>query len=207
MFNTSLEGGKFAYSSLLSPPYGDFRFVSSNLTDELRYEVENWDTKGNSRVWVEVPVMAGTNTTVWAYWGKAGLGVPAYATNTTVWSNGYLQIVAWEEAAEFNKAISLCTALLNQGGDEARLVLLRSLMSTLRQEKKTAGTLAPALDLLDTQKDIARQELMKDERVATLMLRKALREHDGGILTGAAALLIEMNDPATPGILLSRLKT
>lgn len=87
--STNLTG--FSYSQFLSPGASDLRFVSSG-TNELNYEVDTWNPAGDSYVWVQVPRLTGGETLLAAYWGKAGLAKPAYCTNGSTWSNGYLGV-------------------------------------------------------------------------------------------------------------------
>ncbi len=86
---TFREKPGFTYSQFLSGQCDDLRFSDSTQTNELSYEVQKWDTNGISLVWVKVPKLAGTNTAVYAYWGKAGLKAPSYAKNGTVWRPYY----------------------------------------------------------------------------------------------------------------------
>ena len=58
--STNING--FFYSQFSSPTGGDLRFAASNGTDVLPYEIEKWDTNGQSFVWVQVPVLEGTGT-------------------------------------------------------------------------------------------------------------------------------------------------
>jgi hypothetical protein len=86
--STALSG--FSYAAFASPGAGaDLRFTASNQTDELNYEIEKWDTNGESVVWVQVPRLAGTNTQIWAFWGNPSAVAPPYATNGAAWTNGY----------------------------------------------------------------------------------------------------------------------
>jgi len=41
-FSTNMAG--FVYSQFLSPPNADLRFTDSTETNELKYEIESWDT-------------------------------------------------------------------------------------------------------------------------------------------------------------------
>lgn len=75
----------FDYNHFLSPPNADLRFTDATLTNELSYEIEKWNTNGASFVWVRVPELAGTNTTIFALWGKSGQTAPAYTTNGLTW--------------------------------------------------------------------------------------------------------------------------
>jgi len=72
ILSNTTAGVGFNYSDFKSPPYGDLRFASLDMTMPLNFEVEKWDTNGLSYVWVQVPVLTGPNTTVYAVWGKSG---------------------------------------------------------------------------------------------------------------------------------------
>jgi hypothetical protein len=78
----------FRYSQL-SPNGGDLRFVSK-AGEELKYEIANWNTAGESQVWVRVPSLA-SDENVTMYWGNANAGLPAYANNGSVW-DGYFGV-------------------------------------------------------------------------------------------------------------------
>ena len=70
---------------------GDLRFFASN-GKELSYELADWNTSGVSRVWVKVPTISSSvDTIITAVWGKPGTETttPDYATNNSVWSNGF----------------------------------------------------------------------------------------------------------------------
>lgn len=63
---------RFAYEQFASPHGHDLRFTDGNQMRPLSYEIDHWDTNGTSYVWVRVPELSGTDTTVWAYWGATG---------------------------------------------------------------------------------------------------------------------------------------
>jgi hypothetical protein len=91
VLGTNLTG--FAYEQFSSPAGADLRFVDSNKTTELNYEIENWNTNGSSYVWVQVPRLVGTNTTIWAYWqNELATTAPAYTTNGSVWAGTYAAV-------------------------------------------------------------------------------------------------------------------
>lgn len=85
MFNESITD--FQYSTFDTLDGTDLRFWDASETVELSYEIDTWDTGGNSYVWVKVLELSGTNTAIWANWGDAGAPAPP-ASNTT-WSAGY----------------------------------------------------------------------------------------------------------------------
>jgi len=79
----------FQYNQFQSGSNADLRFADSTRTNELSYEVDEWNTNGDSLVWVKIPQLAPSNTMIWALWGKSGLTAPAYRTNGATWSGGY----------------------------------------------------------------------------------------------------------------------
>jgi hypothetical protein len=107
VLSTNIPG--FAYGDFLSLTNQDLRFTASNGTDELNYEIEKWNTNGSSYVWVQVPRLADTNTSVWAWWGKADTNAPAYTTNGATWSNGYAAVWHLGEAGTGTRADSAST--------------------------------------------------------------------------------------------------
>jgi hypothetical protein len=86
LLNESLPS--FKYSRFASTNGWDLRFVNSNATVLLNYEVERWSTNGTSLVWVQLPTLAGSNDYIWACWGnRAMAGAPAaFTTNGATWS-------------------------------------------------------------------------------------------------------------------------
>jgi hypothetical protein len=91
VLGTNIVSG-FAYADFLSAPNGDLRFADATQTNELEYEIEKWDTNGTSFVWVRVPFLVDSNTTIRAYWMKGGTNAPAYATSGVAWTNGYVSV-------------------------------------------------------------------------------------------------------------------
>ena len=81
----------FAYRQFKSPLGADLRFSDDSL-NELSYEVEQWNTNGNSFVWVQIPALS-SNTLIYAWWGNSSAPTaPAYTTNGAVWSDSYLGV-------------------------------------------------------------------------------------------------------------------
>lgn len=74
--------------------YGDFRsggadirFTLSNHTTVLKYEIESWNTSGDSFIWVKVPsIAASSSMVIYMYYDNPGAASGQDATNT--W-NGY----------------------------------------------------------------------------------------------------------------------
>jgi hypothetical protein len=82
----------FDYSYFTSETGADLRFADSNETTELNYEIEQWNTNGESCVWVQVPEIKNMNSFIYAYWGKTGASAPAYTMNGAAWSNGHIGV-------------------------------------------------------------------------------------------------------------------
>lgn len=88
-FSSSMGNG-FAYSQMASTNASDLFFMSSDETQPLPFEIQNWNTNGNSYVWVQVPLLT-NNASIWAYWGDTNLASPIspLSTNRAAWANGY----------------------------------------------------------------------------------------------------------------------
>ncbi len=80
----------FDYADFASPTGADLRFAAADLTTELDYEIEKWDVGGSSYVWVRVPSLSGTDTTIWAFWGNASVSAPTTTTGT--WEPDYMGV-------------------------------------------------------------------------------------------------------------------
>lgn len=89
VFSNGMANG-FSYANFASASGWDLRFMNSNETRALNYEIESWRTNTNSCVWVQVPELR-ENSWIWAYWGNASAtSFPmVYTTNGATWSNGY----------------------------------------------------------------------------------------------------------------------
>lgn len=90
----------------------DLRFASAGGSVELPYEIETFDARGVSYVWVQVPLLTGTNTTISVYWGKEGVSAPAYTTNGATWDEHYMGVWHMKEASSNTLADS--TAHVNR---------------------------------------------------------------------------------------------
>ena len=91
--NSSISG--FSYNGFLDSDGdgvrtgGDLRFFAAS-GQELAYEIADWNTSGQSDIWVKVPSVSGTNTIITTAWGKSGTETtPDYASSDPVWSNEY----------------------------------------------------------------------------------------------------------------------
>lgn len=89
----------FAYGHVVDPAGGDLRFADSTGDVELNYEIETWNTNGASYVWVQVPTLSGASTSIRAYWGHASATAPAYTTDGSTWSNGYVAVYHFGETS------------------------------------------------------------------------------------------------------------
>ncbi|MEM7397005.1 MAG: DUF2341 domain-containing protein, partial [Verrucomicrobiota bacterium] len=80
----------FAYHQFGAASGADLRFVSSDFSQELNYEVDVWNTNGTSLVWVQVPELVDSNTAIYALWGNAlSSNAPLYTFNGAAWSAPY----------------------------------------------------------------------------------------------------------------------
>ena len=93
----SAANGNINYSKTLSGG-NDLRFVDSDDSTVLDYEIESWNSSGTSEVWVRVPQVDATNTDyIWMYYGNAGAS--AGANPTGVWDTGYKLVQHLEESS------------------------------------------------------------------------------------------------------------
>lgn len=95
----TLESGVngFSYDQFLSGANGDLRFTDGSMTRELPYEIESWDPSGQSRVWVQIPILT-NNAAIWMLWRRAGLTAPAYTITGATWSEGYVNVAHLSES-------------------------------------------------------------------------------------------------------------
>jgi hypothetical protein len=87
----------FAYNRFLSGSNADLRFTDSSGITSLNYEIEQWNTNGNSYVWVQVPALA-AYTTIYAYWGMTNQTAPASTTNSATWSANFAGVWHFAES-------------------------------------------------------------------------------------------------------------
>ncbi len=88
----------FDYSQVARADGGDLRFTDATGTVELPFEIEAWNPSGASFVWVQVPEITGQETAIRAYWGRAAATMPAYTSDGTTWTNGYVAVYHLNEA-------------------------------------------------------------------------------------------------------------
>jgi hypothetical protein len=78
-----------AYSQFQSNG-ADLRFTDASGTAMLPFEMDEWNDGGSSTLWVQIPLLSGSN--IWAYWGNANdTDVAPGATN--VWLDADYEIV------------------------------------------------------------------------------------------------------------------
>lgn len=65
----------------------DLRFVNSDDTTALSYQIETWNSGGTSTVWVKIPSFTATQYTIYMYYGNAA-ATDAQAA-TSVWDTNY----------------------------------------------------------------------------------------------------------------------
>jgi formylglycine-generating enzyme required for sulfatase activity len=85
VLGTNIAG--FTYSQFQSLNGWDLSFAASNQVTPLNYEMGQWNTNGNSYVWVQVPKLSSSNDYIWAYWGNTGAAAApaACTTNGATW--------------------------------------------------------------------------------------------------------------------------
>ena len=81
---------EFDYDSFASSTGGDLRFANAAGTALFNHEIEEWDTGGESTVWVQLPALPPGGTEIWAYWGNPDeTALPTYATDGSTWTEGF----------------------------------------------------------------------------------------------------------------------
>ena len=88
---TFREGRRgFSFGQFASPTRGDLCFTDAEGTQLLHYEIERWNPKGASHVWVQVPKIASGKDHIWAYWGRSEQQRPAHPWSPrATWQAGY----------------------------------------------------------------------------------------------------------------------
>jgi len=80
----------FDYDQFASGNGLDIRFANAAGTRVFHFEIEDWDTGGESAVWVEVPELPAGGTYIWAYWGNPlEAALPSWLTHGSVWDDNY----------------------------------------------------------------------------------------------------------------------
>lgn len=85
----SLAGGTNIDYSKTQNSGQDIRFVDSDNSTALKYEIEKWDESGTSEVWVKVPQIDSGSTTdyIWMYYNNTSASDGQDPTN--VWDSDY----------------------------------------------------------------------------------------------------------------------
>jgi len=88
ILNESISG--FNYSDFDSPDGGDLRLFNYDRSEFINFEVEKWDTSGNSYIWVQLPLLFDGMNGVVAEWGNPNeTNLPDYTSNGSTWSQNY----------------------------------------------------------------------------------------------------------------------
>ena len=97
-----LDSSKINYAHFQAAAQ-DLRFVDAS-GNPLSYEIENWNSSGESNVWVKIPTLPAspTVTTIWMYYGN-GSAIDAQ-TPTSVWDANHMGV--WHLNANANDSTS-----------------------------------------------------------------------------------------------------
>ncbi len=117
------------------------------------------------------------------------------------------EVLALEQAGEYSKALQLGRKMQELFANHPDVETLLPMIPRLTDGKREAVELGVAIDNLANRTTIAEDALRGAGQVGVLLLRKAVRERDGGVLLGAARLLVDRSDPVTPDLLVQRLQT
>ncbi len=80
----------------------DLRFVDSDNSTELKYEIEYWDSSGQTAIiWVKVPQIDASSATDFIYMYYGNTGASDSQNITDVWSNGYAAVYHFSEQTGF----------------------------------------------------------------------------------------------------------
>ena len=90
----------------------DLRFTAEDGETVLNYEIEKWNTSGESFVWVQVTNLS-HNGSIWAYWGNSGASQPSYTTDGSTWSEGYTAVWHLDETAAKDSAANASDGTAN----------------------------------------------------------------------------------------------
>ena len=102
ILNESIDN--FSYSQFASQSGGDLLFVNAQQTQYLSYEIEKWDTSGNSYVWVKVPRIADSDDYIFALWGNPDeTTAPPYTSDGSTWSNGFAGVWHLKETSGIHR--------------------------------------------------------------------------------------------------------
>jgi len=86
-----LNTSRITYSDISADGSG-IKFISSDFTTELSYEVEEWNSGGNSFFWVKIPSITALSNSdyFWLYYSTESNSDNTYPED--VWSNNYLAV-------------------------------------------------------------------------------------------------------------------
>ncbi len=90
VLGTNVPG--FDYGTFQAPVPDELRFKAMDGISDLDYEVDTWNTGGQSYVWVKIPVFT-NGCSIIARWGNPLVVLPpATAGNGAVWTNGFIGV-------------------------------------------------------------------------------------------------------------------
>lgn len=97
-----LSAGSSVYTECSDAAKGyDICFKDRNL-NALPFEIESWDSSGDSNIWVKVDFVADANTDyIYIYFKTDETKLSDRSAPTTVWSNGYLGVWHGKSGAPF----------------------------------------------------------------------------------------------------------
>jgi len=97
ILSTNLPG--FSYRQFASAVGADLRFADAEGVRPLSFEIDEWNTNGNSSVWVQVPRLSGASDSIWAYWGNPAATALPRANSSVVWTPSFLLVYHLKESA------------------------------------------------------------------------------------------------------------
>jgi len=94
----------------------DIRFVDSDDTTELNYEIEEWNESATSTIWVKVPQIDANSTTdyIWMYYGNPSAS--DNSTTTGVWDSNYQAVLHLNETSGttvYDSSQNQCTCTIS----------------------------------------------------------------------------------------------
>jgi hypothetical protein len=110
----------------------DLRFIANDLTTELAYEIESWNSNGPSYVWVKVPIIRSqTIDRIWMYYGNSAAN--SGQDPASVWSNSYASVwhLASPTPSQFQDSTGNGNNLTSSGSIGASQILDGQVSSSL----------------------------------------------------------------------------
>jgi len=98
----------------------DTRFVSSDNTTELYYELEQFNHTSDKMIaWVKVPLIHASSATdwIWVYYGNGTVGFDSYCNSSSVWDSSYMAVWHLKETSGGSGAVKDSTSSANNGTD------------------------------------------------------------------------------------------